>query len=76
MIGPRKRREIVGKFAQMYDHRSLAACHEEAERNAEREARQLCGDMDEDTIRELRAEARDNYMSLAEAQTRRERRRA
>ncbi len=75
-IGRRLRQNIVGTFAKMYDHRSLAACHEESERHAERDARRLCGDMDEETIRALQAEARDNYMALAEAQERREKRRS
>lgn len=75
MIGPRKRREIVGKFAQMYDHRSRAAFHAEHERHAERDALDLCGDLDRDVVQALKTEAKENYAALAEDQDRREKRR-
>ncbi len=46
MIGPRKRREIVGTFAKMYDHRFMSEFHAEHERHAERDALELCGGID------------------------------
>jgi hypothetical protein len=75
MIGPRKRREIVGKFAQMYDHRSRAAFHAEHERHAERDALDLCGDLDREVVQALKTEAHSNYAALAEDQDRRDKRR-
>jgi hypothetical protein len=75
MIGQRKRREIVGKFALMYDHRSRAAFHAEHERHAERDALDLCGDLDRDVVALLKVEAKENYAALAEDQDRREKRR-
>ena len=75
MIGPRKRREIVGKFAQMYNHRSLAAFHTEHERQAERDALDLCCDLDRDVVQAIKSEAHSNYAALAEDQDRREKRR-
>lgn len=75
MIGPRKRREIVGTFAKMYDHRFMAEFHAEYERHAERDALELCGDMDRDVVTLLKVEAKENYAALAEEQDRREKRR-
>ena len=75
MIGPRMRREIVGKFALMYDHRACAAFHAEHERHAERDALDLCGDLDRDVVALLKVEAKENYAALAEDQDRREKRR-
>jgi len=79
MIGHRKRREIVGTFAKMYNYRQLMACYEEMERMASRQAQDLIASLD--TIEEqeeaecLKDEARENYLLLAEEQERREARR-
>jgi hypothetical protein len=75
MIGPRKRREIVGTFAKMYDHRFMAEFHAEHERHVERDALDLCGDLDRDVVQMLKTEAQSNYAALAEDQDRREKRR-
>lgn len=75
MIGPRKRREIIGTFAKMYDHRFMAEFHAEHERHAERDALELCDGIDWDVVALLKVEAKENYAALAEEQRCREKRR-
>ena len=75
MISPRKRREIVGTFAKMYDHRFMAEFHAEHERHAERDALELCADLTSSEVLTLKIEAHHNYGALAEEQRRREKRR-
>lgn len=74
-----QRREIVGKFAKMYNYRQLMACYEEMERHASREAQDLIAKLDtvedQEAAEQLKEEARENYLALSEAQERREERR-
>ena len=53
----------------------MAAFHAEHESHAERDALDLCGDLDRDVVALLKVEAKENYAALAEDQDRREKRR-
>ena len=75
-----ERREIVGTYAKMFNYRQLAEHYEEMERHAARDVQEMIAALkteeEQEAAEALRAEARENYLALSEAQERREQRRA